>query len=743
MPSILIIEDEPIVAAGIAGALKDLGYEVVRTVTKGEEAVRAAEETKPDLILMDIKLAGEMDGIQAAEQIRSRMDIPVVYLTAYAEKDVLERAKKTGPYGFLSKPVGLSELCSTIEIAFYRHRADKRLRDGEKLSRALVETTGTGYVIVDEEGRVLEANAEYLRLSAHTSLDEIRGRSVTEWTAEHDRDRNADAVRKCFHHGFVRNLEIDYVDKNGTITPTEINATVVKMSGVTCIVAQCRETTERKQVEVALRESEDRFRSLIEQAADAIFVHDFGGKILEVNQQACASLGYTRKELLSMSVSDVDPDSIPRRDSRKFWRNLPATFESRLRRKDGATFPVEVRLGSIEYGNTRVVLGVARDLTDRKKAEERLRESEKKYRRLHETMRDAFVIVDMTGRIQDTNQAYQEMLGYSGQELRRLTYRDLTPREWHAFESRIVEEQILVRGYSDVYQKEYRRKDGTIFPVELRTSLVRDKSGRPYAMWAIVRDITEQRRAQKQLLEAKSEAERANRAKSEFLANMSHELRTPLNSIIGFAEILEDQLFGPLNETQSSHVRHIVESGHHLLQLVGDILDLSKIESREMRLDLSHVSVRDMLESSLSLMRDQALNQDTPMELRVAPEINEMTVLADEVRLRQVMFNLLSNAVKFTPETGNIRVEARTVDRELIISVCDTGIGINESDTSLIFKAFQQAHSTLARQREGTGLGLSLARNLVELHGGRIWVESDGPGKGSTFSFAIPLTGDT
>ena len=387
----------------------------------------------------------------------------MVYLTAYAEKDVLERAKRTEPYGYLGKPIGLSELRSTVETAFYRHRADKRVRDSEELYRALVETTDTGYVILDQEGRVLDANPEYLRLSGHVNIEEIRGRSVVEWTAEHDRNRNAEAVRKCFRHGFVRNLEIDYVDKSGNVTPIEINATVVSMSGGTCIVTLCRDTTERKRMEDVLRESEGRFRSLIEQAADAIFVHDFDGRFLEVNQQACASLGYTRDELLSKSVSEIDPDFVPTRDSREFWSNLPATFESRHRRKDGATFPVEVRLGHIEYGKAKVVLGVVRDLTDRKKAEDLLHIEKQQFQTLVENAPFGLAIIDEDGSFRYANPKFFATFGYSLEEVHN-------GRQWfrRAFPDPSLRREVISTWVEDLRGTQVGEKRPRIFTVKCK-----------------------------------------------------------------------------------------------------------------------------------------------------------------------------------------------------------------------------------------------------------------------------------
>jgi signal transduction histidine kinase len=231
------------------------------------------------------------------------------------------------------------------------------------------------------------------------------------------------------------------------------------------------------------------------------------------------------------------------------------------------------------------------------------------------------------------------------------------------------------------------------------------------------------------------ELETVSRHKSEFLANMSHELRTPLNAIIGFSELLQQQLLGALNEQQLGYVEDVLEAGRHLLSLLNEILDLSKVEAGRMELELSSVSLRDALETGLTMHAERAARQGVSLALRLDPE--EIVVQADERRLRQVVFNLLSNAVKFTPAGGRIDVSARLDDGVVEVAVADTGPGIAPEDRERIFEEFRQARAT-GGNHEGTGLGLPLSRKLVELHGGRLWVESV-HGKGSTFRFTLPV----
>ena len=237
-------------------------------------------------------------------------------------------------------------------------------------------------------------------------------------------------------------------------------------------------------------------------------------------------------------------------------------------------------------------------------------------------------------------------------------------------------------------------------------------------------------------LEVKSrEVEAANRHKSEFLANMSHELRTPLNAIIGFSEVLSQRMFGEINERQAEYLGDIQASGQHLLSLINDILDLSKVEAGKMELQPSRFSLAAAVQSVALMVRDRAAGRGVALSTEVDPEVD--TIEADERKVKQVVLNLLTNAVKFTPAGGQVNVRAARDGDGVRVTVQDTGVGISPADQARVFEEFAQAHGAGAPAQEGTGLGLTLSRKLVELHGGRIWVESE-PGTGSTFTFTLP-----
>jgi signal transduction histidine kinase len=241
-----------------------------------------------------------------------------------------------------------------------------------------------------------------------------------------------------------------------------------------------------------------------------------------------------------------------------------------------------------------------------------------------------------------------------------------------------------------------------------------------------------------QELEEKSrQLEVADRHKSEFLASMSHELRTPLNAVIGFSEVLLDRMFGELNPKQDEYLQDILASGRHLLSLINDILDLAKIEAGRMELEVTDFHLPQAIDNAITLIRERAARRAITLEVDVDPRLGE--IKGDERKVKQVLLNLLSNAIKFTPEGGRVKVQAGLADGFAEISVVDTGVGIAPEDHEAVFEEFRQVGSDYAKKHEGTGLGLTLSRRFVELHGGKIWVKSQ-LGQGATFTFTLPVT---
>lgn len=366
---------------------------------------------------------------------------------------------------------------------------------------------------------------------------------------------------------------------------------------------------------------------------------------------------------------------------------------------------------------------------------------------LLEAAPDAILQADEGGVIVLANRTAETMFGYDRDELIGKPVEILIPedlRKGHVAKRERYLDSPVTRPMGTGLALVAVRKDGSHLPVEI--SLSPSNSPEGMRVTAIIRDMTERRQAEERLhsvqakytreLEARArQVERADRLKSEFLASMSHELRTPLHTIIGFAELLAEDIHGPLSEKQRRFVHHIQRDAQHLLELINDILDLSKIEAGRLELRKEPFHLGALIEESVASVR--TLAEEKQIALDSSVELDR-AVDADRLRVKQILMNLLSNALKFTTAGGSVHVVAARSDGHVLVSVADTGVGIPQEEHSAIFDKFHQVGTTTKGVREGTGLGLAITKRLVEEHGGSIQLESE-PGKGSCFSFTLPL----
>lgn len=481
-----------------------------------------------------------------------------------------------------------------------------------------------------------------------------------------------------------------------------------------------------EKMEEALQKKEEKFRKFLELAPYAFVIANKDWRIILVNAQTEKIFGYPRKELIGHSVEKLFPINLHEKNI------VGSDFDINVLRKDGKEIPVEIRLSPFEVEDGNMVVAAIRDLTDHKRAEE-------KFRGLLESAPDAMVIVNKEGSILLVNSQTEKLFGFQRQEILGKSVEILLP---HCLKDKHLDQQSDFFGESRIRPIGVAgldlwalRKDGSKFPIGVSLSPLALEEG---AMITVaIRDISAQKKVQQELQAAKLSAESANRAKSDFLATMSHELRTPLNAVIGFSEVLRAQSFGSLNEKQKEYVHDIWDSGKHLLSLINDILDLSKIEAGKMKLFLSKFHLPTLIGHSLTIIRERAMEHDIHLSSNIEEGIE--TITADERRVKQILYNLLSNAVKFSSDGGKVGIEIKKInDQEITISVWDTGIGIEEKDKENIFKEFVRIHEDASQNTAGTGLGLSLTKRFVELHGGKIWFESQGKDKGTRFSFTIP-----
>ncbi|WP_416896984.1 MAG: PAS-domain containing protein [Minwuia sp.] len=377
------------------------------------------------------------------------------------------------------------------------------------------------------------------------------------------------------------------------------------------------------------------------------------------------------------------------------------------------------------------------DITELHRVMEKLEERERRYRLLVENSPDA-ILVHRNNRVLYAND--QSVITFGAPSLAALMGARPThlvhPDDLQKIDAQVREmmaEGIGSHRGSRIYRAV--RMNGDPFEMETETSII-EFDGAPAAQ-LLVRDVTARHAAEQALRRAKEDAEIANRSKSEFLANMSHELRTPLNAIIGFAEILQTEMFGPMGDPRyRDYVADIFESGRHLLSVINDILDLSKAEAGQFDIAEAEFEIRQAIDATIRLVRDRAIGKRIRLDVEY-PEDPSQALFADERLVKQILLNLLSNAVKFTGENGEIRIACRRRDGFLAISIADNGIGMPPGMIEEMFSAFAQGHTGLSRRFEGTGLGLPLSRSLAELHGGRVVLES-AIGEGTTATLLLP-----
>jgi len=362
-----------------------------------------------------------------------------------------------------------------------------------------------------------------------------------------------------------------------------------------------------------------------------------------------------------------------------------------------------------------------------------------------DTIREPLIILDHDLRVITASRSFYDFFKVQPEETVGQLIYDLGDRQWDIPKLRELLEDILPKKATfDNYEVEHDFATIGKRIMLLNARQIQRMLGKERIILLAIEDITERKEienslknAHEDLLGLAAELRRTSRVKSEFLANMSHELRTPLNSIIGFSEVLYDETFGLLNEKQKKYVTNVLTSGKHLLLLINQILDMAKVESGNMKLTLSVLPMKNLLNEISLLLADMAGKKKLQMLLEIAEDLPDIE--ADELKVKEVMYNLLSNAVKFTPAGGKIGMRARKADTGIEVVVWDTGVGIARENMEKIFEGFFRVDTPYSRITEGTGLGLPLSRKMVELHGGKLFVESAGLNCGTAVRFTLPI----
>ena len=488
-------------------------------------------------------------------------------------------------------------------------------------------------------------------------------------------------------------------------------------------------------------------RLLVDSVQDyAIFALDPAGNVLSWNAGAERLKGYRPDEIIGRHFSLFYPPDA-NLAGKPEWELQTARREGRVEdegwriRKDGSRFWANVIITALRdpAGTLVGFAKVTRDLTERRRAEEELRDSEERFRLLVEGVRDyAIFMLDPDGSVASWNSGAERLKGYTPDEIIGRHFSLFYPAEDVAAGKPVWEMEIAAR--EGKYEEEgWRvRKDGSLFWASVLITALRGRKGALIGYAKVTRDLTERRALhERALADARriTEAETESRTRSEFLAAMSHELHTPINATLGYTDLLEMEIAGPLDPRQREYLARIRETQQHLLAIVTDLLDYSRMETGQVEYDLAPVSVHALVDAVLAVMEPRARAGGLTIVRGPCPE--ELVARTDRARAEQIVLNLLANAVKFTPAGGRITIACAPAGERVAVTVADTGPGIAEDQQSAIFAPFVQLGRSLTSGHEGTGLGLAISRDLARAMGGELTVQSI-PGEGATFTLALP-----
>ena len=606
---------------------------------------------------------------------------------------------------------------------------------------------------ISPEGNISFVNRAWKSTLGYSEA-ELKNLSIFQIIHPEDLEHCQIAMQNLFCGEQCIAIETRFVTKDGQTIVVEGNVNCQLKDGVPIATRGIfRDITERKKVENELFESKQFLQLVLDTFPLFVFWKDRQSVYLGCNQNFAVSAGLNSSSEIvgktdyEMPWRNSEADSYRSDDRQVITSGKPKLniIETQYQ-ENGKTIWLETNKIPLRDLNGDVigVLGTYQDISDRKIAEENLAESEAFNRQLVTEFPIGLASCRLDGQLVFVNAAFAQILGRTVEEVLSLSYWDITPAKYAEQEAEQMQ-LIQTEGRYGPYEKEYIHKDGHLVPVLLSGIMI--LRNEELLIWTSVQDISDRKSAEAKLQLANQELMRATRLKDEFLANMSHELRTPLNSILGMNESLQEGIFGNINERQLKALQTIENSSTHLLALINDILDVAKIESGQINLDLAITDIESLCKSSLAFIKQQALTK----RIQIIPQIPKYLpeIIVDERRIRQVLINLLNNAVKFTLEGGTITLAVSLVSSEttathrpntnlLKIAVIDTGIGISAENIQKLFQPFIQIDSALNRQYNGTGLGLALVKNLVELHGGSVELTSE-VGVGSCFAINLPI----
>jgi PAS domain S-box-containing protein len=649
-----------------------------------------------------------------------------------------------------------THLVGIIHDITERKQAEQALRESEeKFSKVFHASPIPLSITRMSDGQYIEVNESFLRRLGY-QREEVIGQNAASMGVWASSDDQQNMMSLLSEKGSLRNFESRFRTQSGEIGTALLFRDVIELGGEKYLIGTSLDITKRKQAEEELRLSETRYRTVVENQSEFIVRWKPDGTLTFVNEAYCRYFGVTPEQVVASNfmpiIVEEDREAVEAKLSRLISGAVPAETDiHRVLRADGSVGWQEWVDQAIydEAGGIIEFQSVGRDITERKQMEKAVLEERDFSGAMLNSLPGVFYFYDQSGKFLRWNMNFEVVSGYTPEEIARMNPLDFFVGAEKEFIAQRIQE-VFEKGKSDA-EAYLVTKNGEQIPYYFTGERI-EIEGAPYLIGMGI-DITQRRVAEQELRKLNLELEEriatrtkelaaamikaleSDRLKSAFLAAMSHELRTPLNSIIGFTGVILQGMAGPLNEEQTKQLNMIRDSARHLLALINDVLDISKIEAGQLEILKRPFDIRQAIESALRVVHPLAQKKNLHLVTSIGPGVGMLN--NDRRRVEQVLINLINNAIKFT-EHGAVRIECQIRSGWLETRIHDEGIGIKPEDRDRLFKPFQQIDTGLARSHEGTGLGLAICQRLVSAMGGEITVKSQW-GMGSTFQFTLPL----
>ncbi|MFA4827667.1 MAG: PAS domain S-box protein [Thermodesulfovibrionales bacterium] len=643
----------------------------------------------------------------------------------------------------------------------------KRRDDSNYTLAAIVNTSVDGIIGKDLQGYIIFWNKAAEKIYGYTEK-EMQGKNISLLAPPDYKEELRNQLNKLRNGELIENYETKRVRKDGVVIDISLTLSSIKdklgnICGVSAIMHDITEQKKARQMLIVSEYSD----SIINTVREPLIVLDQDLRVVTVSRSFYEFFKVKPEETVGQLIYDLGNRQWDIPKLRELLEDIlpkKVAFDNYEVEHHFTTIGRRIMLLNARQiergmGKERIILLAIEDITERKEIEaglaktrielEVIKQSADEASEFAEsvinTVREPLISLDQDLRVVTVSRSFYEFFKVKPEETVGQLIYDLGNRQWDIPKLRELLETILPQKATfDNYEVEHNFSTIGRRVMLLNARQIERGTGKERIILLAIEDITERReiengleKAHEELKKLATELKHTARVKSEFLANMSHELRTPLNSINGFSEVLYDETFGPLNEKQKKYVNNVLTSGKHLLLLINQILDMAKVEAGKMKLALSSLPMKSLLNEISLLVADMISKKKLHMLLEIAEDLPDIE--ADELKVKEIMYNLLSNAVKFTPEGGKIGMRAKKVDSDIEIVVWDTGVGIAPENMGKIFEGFFRVDTPYSRVTEGTGLGLPLSRKFVELHGGKLSAESKGLNKGTSIRFTLPI----